>query len=202
MVQSFQPDFGKMIQGKSIAASDEEIMAEVRKVMVADKVEHPEVVQASVQPTQPEPQLEEPKIGPFAAIRRKITGYQPCWSHNLMILSLAVIIYSPVGVALTLALVCVVALALFWLVGSNRLRAMGGACFRLYSWALPTQADHLLTWSNRFSDRTQGLVDRLPNSWSQGMYLPSFSSEPQEDLDLIDPFDRLLEERRLTAKPQ
>lgn len=202
MGQSFQPDFSKMIQGKSIAASDEEIMAEVRNVMMADKVEHPEVVPASVQPAQPEPQIQGSKAEALAATRRKITGYQPCWSHNLMILSLAVVIYSPVGVALTLALVSIVALALFWLVGSNRLRAMGGACFRLFSWALPTQADHVLTWSNDFSDRMQKWVDRLPARWTQGVYLPSFSNEPQEELDLIEPFDRLLAERRVAAKPQ
>lgn len=202
MGQNFQPDFSKMMQGNSVQASDEEIMAEVRKVMKADKVEHPDVVQASVQPTKTEPQVKGPKAEALAATRRKVIGYQPCWSHNLMILSLAVIIYNPVGVALSLTLVSVTSVALYWLVGSDRLRAMGGSCFRLFSWALPTQADHVLTWSNDFSDRIQKRVDRLPRRWTQGVYLPSFSNQPQEEQDLIEPFDRLLAERRVAAKPQ
>jgi len=202
MGQNFQPDFSKMLQGNSVQASDEEIMAEVRKVMMADKVEHPDVVLASVQTVKSEPQVKGPKAEALAATRRKVIGYQPCWSHNLMILSLAVIIYSPVGVALTLALVSVIALALYWILGADHIRAMGGACFRLFSWALPTQADHALTWSNRFSERLQKLVDWLPDRWTQGLYLPSFSNEPQEEQDLIEPFDRLLAERRVAVKPQ
>ena len=44
MEQNYQPDFGQMFQGQSIQTSDAEIVAAVRKMMTADRAEHPEAV--------------------------------------------------------------------------------------------------------------------------------------------------------------
>ena len=44
MEQNYQPDFGQVLQGKSIQTCDAEIMAAVRKMMMADRAEHPKAV--------------------------------------------------------------------------------------------------------------------------------------------------------------
>ena len=53
MGQSYQPDFDKLIQGQSNDLSEAEIMAEIRKVMVAETVVHPEVVVVKEQAPEP-----------------------------------------------------------------------------------------------------------------------------------------------------
>ena len=210
MGQSYQPDFDKMIKGQSIELSDAEIMAEVRKVMVSDSVVHPEIVQqqapvperVTVQ-EQPQEQVSEPAVvtepqtpSSAKAFASRFTGYQPRWSHNLMILSLAAVLYSPAGVIAVVALSIAACVLLFWIVGADRMGRVGRACFGLYHRVLPTQADNVLDGANRLSDRMQALCNRLPARLNQGLYVPSFSGNSESDLDLVEPFDRLLAQRQ------
>jgi len=208
MEQSYQPDFDKMIRSPRFATSEAEIMAEIRKVMVADKVEHPEVVKK--QAHQPKPAVQvavqkaglvaSPVVGPVAGsvtgVVRSAKRYQPRWSHNLLILALAVIIYTPIGTAVATALFLATLLVVSWLVGADRLRTFGRACFGLYHRAFPIQAGRMVDWANGVSDPVQALSGRLPTRWTQGLYMPSFSNEPDADLDLVEPFERLLAERQ------
>ena len=118
MTQSYQPDFDKLIQGQSNETSEAEIMAEIRKVMVAETVVHPEIVRPQVRnpkPTTPvEPQHPaSTETVVTKTIARKMMSYQPRWSHNLMIFALAIFIYSPMGVAAVIALLLAATVLLF-----------------------------------------------------------------------------------------
>ena len=210
MGQSYQPNFDKMIKGQSAELSDTEIMSEIRKVMVADSVVHPETVkpqalvreqaveQEQAQECIAEPAITaEPQKPSFAKTAvHKIAGYKPRWSHNLMILSLAIFLYSPVGVIAVVALAIAALVLSYWVVGAVRMGTVGRACFGLYHRVLPAQADRVLDSANRTSDRMQALSNRLPSRLSQGLYLPSFSGDRTSDLDLVEPFDRLLSQRQ------
>ncbi|MVO17184.1 hypothetical protein [Parasedimentitalea huanghaiensis] len=196
MVQYYQPECDALIQAPNVETSDAEIMNEIRKVMLAEKVEHPDVVETQSRNEKPRPQATAPKPSVLAGALTKVKQYQPRWSHNLLILSLAAIIFSPLGVAAVVTLSLVAVLALVWSVGPSRLARAGRACFGLYYRFLPAQADRMVSWANWFSDRLQGLSSHLPSRWTQGLYLPTFSSEPDEDLDLVEPFDRLLAQRQ------
>ena len=198
MGQHYQPNFDKMIQGQSIQTTDEDIMADVRKLMMAEEVEHPAVVKTPKRRAQPQviKQAVAQKVSPAVKVARKAKGYQPRWSHNLLILSLAVLIYSPLGVVSSVALIVAGGLAVFWLVGAARLSAVGRVVFGLLHRVSPAQADRLVGWANRLSDRMQSLVNRLPTRWTQGLYMPSFSNEAEAELDHVEPFDRLVAQRR------
>lgn len=204
MEQSYQPDFDKMIQSPSHATSDAEIMAEIRKIMVADKVEHPEVVRTQAHEPKPAVQVAVQKAGLVASpVAGSVTGavrsakrYQPRWSHNLLILALAAIIYTPIGAAVATALLLAAVLIVSWLVGADRLRTFGRAGFGLYHRAFPAQAGRMVDWANGVSDQVQALSHRLPTRWTQGLYVPSFSNELDADLDIVEPFDRLLAKRQ------
>jgi hypothetical protein len=196
MGQSYQPDFDKLIQGQSNDLSEAEIMAEIRKVMVAETVVHPEVVVVKGQAPEPRVLIEPQTESPAKTVARRFTGYQPRWSHNLMILSLAAILYSPVGVAAVMALSLAALVLLYWAAGADRVAAVGRVCFGLCHRVFPTQADRALDWANRVSDRVQALSNRLPARLTQGLYLPSFASEPVSNMDQVEPFDRLLARRQ------
>ncbi|WIY26397.1 hypothetical protein [Parasedimentitalea psychrophila] len=201
MGQNYQPDFDKLIQGQSTMASDAEIMAEIRKVMIADTVVHPESVRPRKRQPKPTvtatPQSPSPvKTGGRRLALRRLTGYQPRWSHNLLILALAALLYSPMAVVTVVTLLLAALALLFWSVGPGRLATFGRACFGHYHRLLPVQADQVTDWANRVSDRMQALSNRLPAGLTQGLYLPSFSRQPMAELDLVEPFDRLLARRR------
>ena len=196
MGQSYQPDFDKLIQGQSTMASEAEIMAEIRKVMIADTVVHPEIVSARKrQPKPTAPASPQNPTAPKTGMGR-LTGYQPRWSHNLLILTLAALLYSPMAVVAVVTLLLAALALLFWSVGPDRLATFGRACFDRYHRLLPVQADRLMGWANRVSGRMQALSNRLPAGLTQGLYLSSFSRQPMAELDLVEPFDRLLARRR------
>jgi len=197
--QNYQPDFDRMIQSPSVEVSEAEIMAEIRKMMVADKVEHPEVVRTQARQPKPAVQVAVQKAGlagSMTGVVHRAKSYQPRWSHNLLIMALAVIIYTPSGTAVATALLLAAVLIVSWFVGADRLRTIGRACFGRYHRAFPAQAGRMVEWANGVSDQLQALTVRLPTRWTQGLYMPSFSTEPDADLDLVEPFDRLLAERQ------
>ncbi|AZV79506.1 hypothetical protein EBB79_17610 [Parasedimentitalea marina] len=208
MTQSYQPDFDKLIQGQSHETSEAEIMAEVRKVMVAENVVHPEVAKSQPmsrlrrtfrsQPQEPHLTVPTEPQSPSATktVARGGRGYQPRWSHNLLIFALAILIYSPMGVAAGVALTLAATVFLFWAVGSDRLATIGRACFGFYCRCLPAQADRVANWAGRVSDRLQALSDRLPSRLTQGLYIHSVATATVSDLDLVEPFDRLLVQRQ------
>lgn len=195
MTQAYKADFSKIIEGQSIEASDEQIMSEIRKLMLADTVEHPEVTKPprrakmpskQATETQPQPVKEIRKPGLLARAVAKLTGYQPRWSHNLMILSLATIIYSPLGMAIAVGLTLAAAVILHRLVGESRLRDMGQASMPLLLRVAPQTGKDIAHWADVMLNRLAGLSIQLPFS----------STRTDKDLDLIEPFDRLLAQRQ------
>lgn len=213
MAQMYQPDFDKLIRGESIETDEAQILAEVRKLMLAETVDHPEVTdgrgrlfrrKAQPQPQtkqmpDPEPdtagEAETAKPGITTRGFRWLTAYHPRWSHNLMIFALAATLYSPLTVVFILVGALVLMLALVLLVGLDRLVATVSAGFALFERFLPGPAARLLAWTDTCSAKAQALADRLPARWTQGLYLPSFATQDSTDLDTIEPFDRLLADR-------
>lgn len=72
-----------------------------------------------------------------------------------------------------------------------------GALARLYRWRHarhPEHAERMRACVNRFAMRMDAILDRLPEGWTTGLYMPDFSREallPMEQPQLPDPFDRL-----------
>ncbi|PIE08599.1 MAG: hypothetical protein CSA73_01480, partial [Rhodobacterales bacterium] len=62
----------------------------------------------------------------------------------------------------------------------------------------PDRAEALRARAAGLSARLARLLERLPNRWTQGLYLPTFE-EPSPDVyeDDTDPFERLVAQRDL-----
>ena len=196
MAQYYNPDFDRMMQGNSIETDEAEILSAVRRVMVEDKVAHPDIVrEIAERPTQVQKVAAETAIR-VAGARRRVWGYRPRWSHNLAILTIAAFIYSPTGAASVAGLFAVLLLVLYWTFGPERLGKGFAWLFHGYSRIAPAGATALLDWANRCSARAQRVADCLPERWTQGLYLPTFGPADGADLDTVEPFDRLLERRR------
>jgi hypothetical protein len=196
MAQYYNPDFDRMLQGKSIETDDAEILSAVRRVMTEENVAHPEVIREAKEAPQPVSQVRKTvnqTAGLAVAAQKKTFGYRPRWSHNLAILMLAAFVYSPAGTSLAVALTVGGLLVLYWLLGADRSAACLKAVFRGYARISPSGAEALTNWGNRCSARAQKLADRLPERWTQGLYLPVFGEEADPDLEEVEPFERLLQ---------
>ncbi|WP_324755146.1 hypothetical protein [Roseovarius sp. Pro17] len=95
--------------------------------------------------------------------------------------------------AIVLPLGCVIAL------GSD---GVANALTRAFHWTnarWPDRAERLRRRMDRFATRMDGVLDRLPERWTIGLYMPDFSREallPHEDAGAPDPFERLRAEAR------
>lgn len=196
MAQYYNPEFDRMLQGNAVETDEAEILSAVRKVMIDEKVEHPEVAREIAETPTPVGHAAAQTMNRVAGAKRKIGGYRPRWSHNLAILMLAAFVYSTLGTAMAVALVLAVALILYWSFGPDRFTAGLAAMYRGYHRISPVGAAALQDWGNRCSARAQRLADRLPERYTQGLYLPTFGDEDEADLDAVEPFDRLVQQRR------
>lgn len=79
---------------------------------------------------------------------------------------------------------------------------IGRGTLRLYRWLEarnPDRAERLRVRADAVALRLDGLLDRLPDRWTEGLYLPDFSRaalSPDTLDDRPDPFDRIAAEAR------
>jgi hypothetical protein len=126
---------------------------------------------------------------------RIVTQMMPWLGRGaLALMALAVIwtwpLILPVAVvaAVLVPIVCTVAL------GSD---GVANALARLFRWRNarhPDRAERMRARIDGFAMRMDALLDRLPEGWTTGLYMPDFSREalmPDAQADAPDPFDRL-----------
>lgn len=113
---------------------------------------------------------------------------------------LAVLVYMwPWALPLGLFVLVWVAVIVNATVGSARI---GRGMRRAYRWLdrrNPERAERLRARADRAALRLDRLLDRLPERWTAGLYLPDFSREalmPETCPDRPDPFDRIAAETR------
>lgn len=95
-----------------------------------------------------------------------------------------------VPVTVFLSLLAVV--TMYFVLGHDRIRRLIVAWYRRVERRDPARAENLRAraafWSRRVSDWTA----TLPESWTQGLYIPDFEPEPEQpEILQTDPFERL-----------
>lgn len=139
----------------------------------------------------PKPQVEDLSRPP----RRTMRSFVPrLWSGALVGCALAVIWIWPwvIAVALIGAILLPVIRAIA--LGSDGVASL---LARLYRWRHarhPERAERMRARIDQFAVWTDGILDRLPEGWTTGLYMPDFSREallPDAAGEAPDPFDRL-----------
>lgn len=122
--------------------------------------------------------------------------YRPTRKHIAWAVIAALVLYRPLMLPL-------IALLLVWLVviayltlGPDRWgEILGGAWQRLHA-RRPDLAERLRVKADRFAEKFDRVLDRLPEAWADRLALPDFSTLGQEEDDRPDPFERLSAEAR------
>jgi len=123
------------------------------------------------------------------------------WRRRLLIAApfALVMVWKPWLIPGLLILCFGIVIALFAVLGSERL---SDAFIRFYLWLNlrnPERAERVRDRADRLAMRLDALLDRLPERWTDGLYMPDFSraSLTGETLDARpDPFDRIAAEAR------
>lgn len=91
-----------------------------------------------------------------------------------------------------------VGLITYFSLGPDRVAEMVVAWYRRKKSSDPERAEEIRARAARVSQRLGKIVDRLPESWTQGLYLPDFEeNKPLPECLTGDPFDRLIPQREL-----
>jgi hypothetical protein len=92
-----------------------------------------------------------------------------------------------------------VGLITYFSLGPDRVAEMVVAWYRRKKASDPERAEEIRARAARVSQRLGKIVDRLPESWTQGLYLPDFEeNKPLPECLTSDPFDRLIPQRELS----
>lgn len=152
----------------------------------------------------PEPAHEpgpEPAPEMAAALRglkARIAAYEPKRRHGVVLLLLALMIWRPWLIPGLLFLALWVILIVYFTVGPDRITELALGVWEWFSKRHPERAQRWLTRIQAGADRLDGWLAALPESWTDGIYLPdlgrSATEERPEALE-ADPFDRLQSER-------
>ena len=119
------------------------------------------------------------------------------------LMALAVIagifVWRPMYVIGLVLISLLVALIAYFSIGPDRVAQMIAAWFTRLKTRDPDRAEVLRSRAAKLSTLLGAVVDRLPERWTQGLYLPDFeepSEQPPEMHD--DPFDRLVPQSELS----
>lgn len=115
--------------------------------------------------------------------------HRPDAPRILAILLLVTFVLLKPWVFVSLFAAILVTLAVVYLsVGPDRLRRLVLAWFHRLQRRNPERADAVRQRAARIGARVSSLLERLPETWTFGLYVPDFEQPPQ---NAPDPFDRL-----------
>lgn len=108
----------------------------------------------------------------------------------IAVLAIAMPLLLPSMLLLSTVLLAITYLSL----GHDRSAEIAAAGYRNWERRDPDSAEIARTRAARWSARLSRLIERLPDSWTQGLHVPDFEkTDPEEDPFQGDPFDRLRE---------
>jgi len=133
------------------------------------------------------------------AVMRPVLSFlkNPKAPRYLTIALLCYAIIAHTGIVIILAVMSgLLALVIYFSIGPERVWHWGQNRYQYLSQCDPEAAERLRSRAATASRALGAVVDRLPESWTQGLYLPDFD-EPDENSEKwkSDPFHRLAKEK-------
>ncbi len=153
----------------------------------------------------PAPDLRHPKepAAPAQSIRETALEFlkRPGTPRLLSVLVLLVLVLLRPGFVLFLfVMVLLTALVLYFSIGPDRVQGFAAGRYRRLRERDPDAAESLRQRAAKASKFLSAIVDRLPERWTDGLYLPDFDPPPELPEKMkVDPFVRLAESRRAEA---
>lgn len=136
--------------------------------------------------------------GLFARIRERIGRFEPTKKQGVFLIFLAVMIWRPWLIPGLLFLTFWLGLIAYFTLGPERVSELVQAGWERFSRRFPERAGRILARVQHGADRMDGWLARLPERWTDGIYLPDLgrstvNENPVEERD--DPFEKLAAER-------
>ncbi|MDQ2091231.1 hypothetical protein [Marimonas arenosa] len=131
-------------------------------------------------------------------LKARIASYEPKRKHSAVLLLLAVMIWKPWLIPGLLFLGLWIVLIAYFTLGPDRVTELVLVFWEWFSKRRPETAQRVLERVQRGADRVDGWLTALPESWTDGVYLPDFgrsAAVSQTEAMDADPFDRLQSER-------
>lgn len=127
-----------------------------------------------------------------------LRNYRPTRKHIAFAVIAGLVLYRPLMVPLVALLLVWLVLIAYLTLGPDRWgEILGGAWQRLHA-RRPELAERVRQRADRFAEKFDRVLDRLPDAWAERLALPDFSNPSEADEDKPDPFDRLAAEARQT----
>ncbi|MDU8928542.1 hypothetical protein RXV86_14215 [Alisedimentitalea sp. MJ-SS2] len=125
-----------------------------------------------------------------------LRGFTPSWKQGVFMLFVAVMLVKPWLIPGLVLLTLWIALIAYFSVGPERISELALTFWDRYEKRFPERAERTLAMLQRGADRMDGWLARLPESWTDGIYLPDLGRSGEVGTeDGPDPFDRLAAER-------
>lgn len=135
-------------------------------------------------------------------LRRAVAGVPRPRRRQVAIVAVALaILLWPLQILAFMLLTVITLLVCYWTLGHERAVELTAQTMEWLEARSPAVASRLRQGAQRFGKAVFALVARLPERWTEGLYLPDFEphSEPPEKMR-VDPFERLVEDRKKRLK--
>ena len=143
------------------------------------------------------PNQDAPKARPPAWLKpvvKSVANFRPT-PKQMFFVAVAVIFYlRPWLIPITFLLTFLTVLIGYLSLGPDRVAELVVTNWRRLHARKPEFAENLRARAEAMAIRIDAFLDRLPEKWTDGLYVPDFSRSDQKDADLPDPFERLARE--------
>ncbi|MEZ5715685.1 MAG: hypothetical protein R3D85_11220 [Paracoccaceae bacterium] len=140
------------------------------------------------------------------SLRARIAAFEPSRRVGFVLLFLAVTIWNPWLIPGLMFLGLWIGLIVYFTLGPERITELSLVFWDWYARRHPERAQVWLGRVQRAADRIDGWLARLPERWTDGIYLPDFgrsqieeSSEVREEMGR-DPYERLRQQDEAGAQ--
>lgn len=127
---------------------------------------------------------------------RKVGTFRPSPKLMFCVAVAAIVFIRPWLIPITLFLTFLIVLITYLSLGPDRVAELVVSFWRRLQARKPEFAEDLRARAERMAVRIDAVLDRLPDKWTSGIYLPDFSRPTETPDDLPDPFERLAREAR------
>lgn len=132
-----------------------------------------------------------------------IKEFRPTRKQIALVALIGIVLWRPWLIPGLLFVAFWVALIVYLTLGPDRVAEIAYGRWQWFSARYPERAGRLLTRAQRGADRLDGWLARLPERWTDGIYLPDLGrsqSEAGPVEDQPDPFDRLAEQQQVMSR--
>ena len=152
-----------------------------------------------------EPVYAEPQEMPVAkeggrTLLQAIKEFRPTRKQIAFVVLAGIVVWRPWLIPGLLFVLFWVGLIAYLTMGPDRVSEVAQGRWEWFRARFPERAERVMGWMQRSADRMDGWLARLPERWTDGVYLPDLgrSQADAEPADAQpDPFDRLAAERQV-----